>query len=306
MRRVFLTGASGYVGSLLLERLAGLPDVERVTGVALAPPSAALPPKARFIEMDIRSAQLAEVMAGHDVVVHTACVVLWLAKMPAREREDINRNGLLNVASAAVANGVQRFVQASSVAAYDPSLVRGRTGIAEDFPLGRGSSPFYYWNTKAEAERILAKALRGRMVLTTLRPNHIIGPRNRALVADYRWGAVNFIGRNPRRQFVHEEDVASAFVLAVQKEMPGAFNVVPDDHVLQSDMWKILGRRIVPRISLGLGRRVAAVLWRYFGTTAHPDWIDDMVMDFTASNAKLKGMGWKPRFGTAEAIRSAL
>jgi hypothetical protein len=31
-----------------------------------------------------------------------------------------------------------------------------------------------------------------------------------------------------------------------------------------------------------------------------------MLMDFTGSNAKLKSTGWKPRYGSAEALRSAL
>ena len=38
--RVFLTGASGYLGSLLAERLAELPEVENITGIALEAPVA--------------------------------------------------------------------------------------------------------------------------------------------------------------------------------------------------------------------------------------------------------------------------
>ncbi|MBU6410191.1 MAG: NAD-dependent epimerase/dehydratase family protein, partial [Verrucomicrobia bacterium] len=224
--RIFLTGASGYLGSLLAERLMDLPEVEGLTGVALTEPGESWPARAKFIQMDIRSPQLPALMAGHDVIVHTACIVLWPAKMSAAERDDINLNGARNVAQAARAGNARRFVHASSMAVYDPMLARGKTGVTEDFPLGKGDSPFYYWNAKAEAERILAEILGSSTILTFLRPIYIIGPRNRAVVQSYRENAINFLGRNPRRQFVHEEDVAAAFVQAVRTDMPGAFNVV--------------------------------------------------------------------------------
>src|SRR5271170_6799009 len=155
--RVFLTGSSGYVGSLLLESLAESPAIESITGIALKSPTRPLPAKAKFMQMDIRSADLTTVMAGHDVVVHTACIVLWPAKMSKTERDDINLNGVRKVAQAALANKVSRFVHASSMAAYDPLLSRGKTDMTETFPLGKGDSSFYYWNGKASAERILTE-----------------------------------------------------------------------------------------------------------------------------------------------------
>ncbi|HUA68983.1 MAG TPA: NAD-dependent epimerase/dehydratase family protein, partial [Candidatus Saccharimonadales bacterium] len=228
--RIFLTGASGYLGSLLAERLAELPEVENITGIALTPAVAALPAKVKFKQMDMRSPDLATVMTGHDVVVHTACIVLWLAKMTVTERDDINLNGVRNVAQAALANKVQHFIHTSSMAAYDPNLARGKSDVTEDFPIGKGDSSFYYWNAKAAAEQILTEMFRlSNVVLTFLRPIYIIGPRNRANAKSYRKNATNFPGRNPRRQFVHEEDVAAAFTHALRTKISGAYNVVPDD-----------------------------------------------------------------------------
>lgn len=304
--RIFLTGANGYLGSLLTERLAQMPEVEEVTGIGLSERHVTMPPKTKFIQMDIRSPDLTQAMAGHDVVVHTACVVLWLAKMSAQERDDINLNGVKNVALAARANGVRRFVHTSSMAAYDPDLARGKTGISEDFPLGRGHSAFYYWNAKAEAERILCETLDSSTLLTFLRPIYIIGPRNRKVVESYRKNAIMFPGQNPRRQFIHEEDVAGAFIQAIRTEMPGAFNVVPDDFIRLGDLWKSVGSKFVPSLPVGIARFITALRWRYFGSDVHPSWVEDMLVDFTASNAKLKAAGWKLRYNSAEALNSAL
>jgi nucleoside-diphosphate-sugar epimerase len=304
--RVFLTGASGYVGGLLVERLAQSPDIERITGIGLTMPSSPLPPKANFIKMDIRSPDVTNLMAGHDVVVHTACIVLWPAKMPAKERDDINLNGVRRMAEAALRSEVRRFVHASSMAAYDPALVGGRTEIKEDFPLGKGDSPFYYWNAKAEAERILTQTLGTSTVLTLLRPIYIIGPRNQSTLKSYQQNAVKILGHNPRRQFVHEEDVASAFVQAVLTDMPGAFNVVSDDFIRLNDVWEIVRAKSVSTLPLWLARLITWVRWRCFGSTVHPSWVEDMLVDFAGSNAKLKKTGWRPSCGSAEALRSAL
>ena len=92
--RVFLTGLSGYFGETLAICLSQAPDVEWVTGISRTTPRTQLPAKVQFVSMDIRSPHLPAVMAGHDVVMHTAAIVLWPARLPAAERDDINLRGL--------------------------------------------------------------------------------------------------------------------------------------------------------------------------------------------------------------------
>jgi nucleoside-diphosphate-sugar epimerase len=305
--RVFLTGASGYLGGVLAAHLDRLPEVESITGVGLNAPGGTLPAKVRFRQLDIRSPDLAAAMAGHQVVIHTACVVLWSARMPARVRDDINLNGTRNVAQAALANGVHRFLHASSMAVYDPRLARGQSGVAEDFPKGGPDPFFYYWSTKAGVEQILTETLAGRgTVLTLLRPIYIVGPRNRCTVAGLRANAANLRGFDPRRQFIHEDDVAAAFLQALATDLPGPYNVVPDDFLRMSEVWPMVGRRFVPTLPAALAQAITALRWRWLGSPVHPSWVADMLVDFTGSNARLKSTGWRPRHTSAEALRSAL
>jgi nucleoside-diphosphate-sugar epimerase len=70
--RVFLTGVSGYLGSMLAESLTQEPEIDSITGIDLLPPTTSLPAKAEFVQMDIRSPDLVSAVAGHEVVVHTA------------------------------------------------------------------------------------------------------------------------------------------------------------------------------------------------------------------------------------------
>jgi UDP-glucose 4-epimerase len=303
--RVFITGAGGYLGGVLVHHLAQLPEVEEITGIGLTRPLLAVD-KMKFHLMDIRSPALTEIMAGHEVVIHTACVVLWSANMSAKERDDINLRGTHNVARAALANGVRRFVHASSMAVYDPHLLRGQTDVTEDFSRGTGNSSFYYWNAKAAAEPILTDTLAKAVTLTFLRPIYIIGPRNRKVVESYRKNAVKFPGLNPRRQFIHEDDVAAAFIQAVRTDMPGAFNVVPDNFVRLNEVWKTVGAKFVPKLPLSMASFITAMRWRFLGSPIHPSWVEDMLLDFTGSNTKLKKTGWMPRYDSTAALRSAL
>lgn len=305
--RVFLTGINGYLGSVLAEHFSGIPEIESLTGIDVIPPKRPLPQKVRFVQMDVRSPELAKVMAGHDVVVHTAFVVLWPAKMPAAERDDINLNGTRNVAEAAVANRVKRFVYSSSDAAYDQFLLRGQTNVTEDFPLGKGNFSSYYCNAKASIEPMLtATVVSAGITLTMFRLGYIIGPRNTATIQSLRGNAVTLLGHNPRSQYVHEDDVAAAFAQAVLTDMPGAYNLDPDDYLRLSEVQKIVGVKRAPTAPAWVARLIMSVSWRYFGSPTHPSWLDVMLVNFTLSNAKLKATGWKPKCNSTESLRSAM
>ncbi|NJN81214.1 MAG: NAD-dependent epimerase/dehydratase family protein [Caldilineaceae bacterium] len=304
--RVCVTGAGGYLGRVLVEHFSRLPEVESITAVDLAPPAGALPVIARFVEMDVRSPGIADVIAGHQAVVHTAFVVQWPANMSARERQEINLTGTRNVAQAAVANRVRRFIYASSVAAYDPELARGQSVLDENFPLGRGLSPFYYANDKAATERDLATLLANPdIILTSLRPHFIVGPGRIETVAALRASNIVFRGHDPRLQFVHEDDVAAAFVQALLTEMPGAFNVVPDDAMRLSQLLHSLGQRRPRQAPLWAARLYLWITWRYRASPTHPSWLEGILTDATASNLRLRATGWAPRFSCEQALAAS-
>jgi nucleoside-diphosphate-sugar epimerase len=164
----------------------------------------------------------------------------------------------------------------------------------------------YYWNNKAITEKILTEILASSSVtLTLLRMPYIIGPCNRATIPGFRKDAALFPGRNPRTQFVHENDVAQAFAQAIRTDMPGAFNVVPDDYIRLSDVYNVMGAKPIT-VPVWLAKLITTIRWRFLGSPTHPSWVQATLVDFTASNTKLKAKGWRPHFNCAEAIRTAL
>src|SRR4051794_15589503 len=69
--RIVVTGATGNVGTSVVESLARDPIVTEVVGLARRMPSGA-PPKVRFVTADIRTDALAPHFDGADAVVHLA------------------------------------------------------------------------------------------------------------------------------------------------------------------------------------------------------------------------------------------
>jgi nucleoside-diphosphate-sugar epimerase len=123
--KVFITGAGGYLGSVLATHLASMEDIDCITGIVHNTlPRTPLPSKVNLVKMDIRSPEIMDVMTGHDFVIHSASSSGGSQNV-CDGCDDINFNGTRNVALAAIQNRVQGFIYASSIAAYDPIQTLG-------------------------------------------------------------------------------------------------------------------------------------------------------------------------------------
>ena len=114
---VAVTGPTGDIGRSLLRALERNPAVGRVSAMARRPfdPSAEGLHKVEYRRADVLDADaVSEVIAGADVVVHLAFMIMG----GAQDTTEINLTGSRNVFNAAIDAGVARLVYASSVAAY--------------------------------------------------------------------------------------------------------------------------------------------------------------------------------------------
>ena len=115
--RIVVTGATGNVGTSVVEALGRDDRVEQIVGVARRLPGWT-PPRTEWVSADIAQDDLGPLFAGADVVIHLA----WLIQ-PSRDDaalERVNVHGSRRVFEAASAAGVSRLVHASSVGVYSP------------------------------------------------------------------------------------------------------------------------------------------------------------------------------------------
>jgi nucleoside-diphosphate-sugar epimerase len=169
-KRVFITGANGFIGRALAQRYRGL-------GAEVSGTDFTADPAWGVVAGDVRRPeQWRKQLAGVDLVIHAAAVVSMVA--PMRAAWDVNCNGTRRLLTACRELGVARFVQLSSVAAFGFDFP---VNADESHPLiTTGNS---YVDTKISSEHtVLAAHAGGELDCTIIRPGDVYGPASRPWV----------------------------------------------------------------------------------------------------------------------------
>ena len=296
--RVTVTGASGSLGRCVVARLCESPGVDAV----LALDRVSLPfqhPKLEARICDVRDPELAEQFRGSTCVVHLAFIVEHGSR-DAAATEAINLGGTHNVFDAAAAAGVDQMVYASSVAAYGFHDDTDGVLLDESAKI-RGNEGFYYGAHKAAIEQWLDgfETRHPEIRVARLRPSIFLGEGSARSVDALRRPLHFYLaGPEPRAQITHQDDVADAFVLAVEKGAAGAFNVANEEPLTMREMGRAMGKR-----SLRLPQGVLALYrlaWRAKLVDVDPVWLETASgRTLIASSEKIRNeLGWKPRWET--------
>jgi UDP-glucose 4-epimerase len=313
--RVVVTGASGNVGTSLLQALAGEPRVDEVVGLARRRPEVDLP-KVTWSTADVVADDLAGVFTGADAVVHLA----WLIQ-PSRDWAALWRTNVVGserVFRAVAEAGVGALVYASSVGAYSPGP-KDRL-VDESWPT-HGIPTSEYSRDKAYTERLLDVFERDHpgVRVVRLRPALIfkrgaaseirrffLGPLVPGALA--RPGAIPVVPRHDRLrvQAVHSLDVGEAYRLAVVGDARGAFNLAADPVLDARTIGQVLQARPVG-VPAPVLRAAAGVTWRLRLQPISPDWVDlglqSPLLDAGRARSEL---GWRPRHTATEALEDLL
>ena len=170
-RRVLVTGAAGFLGSHVVERLLGEGDRVRALARAQNVPRWLEGSGAELVVGDVTDPALQALLTRDmDVVVHVASLVTEVAVTDA-EYFRVNTEASASLARQAAASGVRRFVFVGSISVHRPNTGRP---LDERSPLEPEDA---YAASKAEAERRLATiAAETGMGVVVVRPSRIYGP----------------------------------------------------------------------------------------------------------------------------------
>ena len=257
---VFLTGATGFVGGHVLERLL---DAGYDVRALVRRPDTRLGPDVRTVVGDVREAgRLVNAMRGARYLVHCAAEYSF-APAARAALESTNVAGTAGLLEAARLAGIERAVVTSSSATVGPAP-EGRVATEEDVAQDGGSG---YHHSKLAQERV---AVAARVPTVLLLPTAPIGPRDRKptptgqIVVDYARGRL--FAKPPRGgiNIVAVEDVALAHVAALRLGRPRERYLLGGANLSLDALWTLLARatgRPVPawRAPLGLALAVAHV-----------------------------------------------
>lgn len=281
MHRIVITGASGYVGAMLVAEFEKRADVEAIFAIDKEPISELYTAgdKITFVQANLADGEQwiakAEAFAP-TIVIHTA----WQIREMYGEKEKQwkwNIGGSDNVFDFAFrVQSVQKLIDFSTVAsygAYASNTLEYRFKEEDGFR----ESDYLYAEEKRIAEKHLEEKFaaaneKGSHVpkIAIVRPAAITGPRGRysrirfglqaALAGQLKENPVHRIisalvsfvpvTKKWLRQFIHEDDVVGIITVLAFEELKTpyeAFNICPPgDPVLGPDMAKAVGKKTLP------------------------------------------------------------
>ncbi|MGI8730067.1 MAG: SDR family NAD(P)-dependent oxidoreductase [Solirubrobacteraceae bacterium] len=225
-RTVLVTGAGGFIGGHLVERL--VRDGARVRAFCrynsrndrgtLAWLAPEIQREIDVVMGDLRDVEsVSGAVAGVEVVFHLgAQIAIPYSYVNARDYLETNVLGTLNVAQAALAHDVRRLVHTSTSEVYGTAQT---TPITESHPL-EAQSP--YAASKIGADKLIDSFHRSHgLPAVIVRPFNTYGPRQSAraviptIITQALTGPVVRLGAlDPRRDLTYVADTAAGFVAA--------------------------------------------------------------------------------------------
>jgi nucleoside-diphosphate-sugar epimerase len=313
--RVVVTGASGNVGTSVLEALGQEPAVEKIVGLSRRVPEVEMP-KVEWIAADVVDDELEPIFDGADAVIHLA----W-AIQPGRDEgvtERINVEGSRRVFEATAAAKVPALVHASSVGAYSPGPKQRR--VDESWAV-EGIKTSFYSRHKAACESLLdgLEIRAPELRIVRMRPGLIFkseaaseirrlfaGPFLPGFLIQKRF--VPLIPRVARLRFqaVDSRDVGQAYRQAVVRDVHGAFNIAAEPEIGVEELCEFFGARSFP-LPAGVLRGAASLSWKLRLQPTPPGWLDLAlgVPSMDTSRAR-EELGWEPSVASLDALEDLL
>lgn len=259
--KIFVTGATGFIGSKLCMKLADFGHHVHALYRSESKASILSHPAIHLFKGDIMDCRsLKTAMDGCQQIYHTAAFTdVWI-KDESRIYE-LNVTGTLNILNAALETGIKDIVISSTAGVFGPSY----NGIEVTEKSIRQMDFFIeYERTKAIAEEKALGFANNGMNIRVVNPTRVYGPgvlnpsnSVTKLIASYiagKWRIIPGDG-NSVGNYVFIDDVVNGHLLAMKNGKSGEKYILGGDNISYSDFFNLLGeisgkRRLMLRVPL--------------------------------------------------------
>ncbi|HEV8247695.1 MAG TPA: NAD-dependent epimerase/dehydratase family protein [Polyangiaceae bacterium] len=306
-RNVAVTGAASFLGANLIGLLEESESVRGIVSLDLTPPRTA-GPKTRVYELDLidptAEERVAEIFAAEsvDTVVHLAFLPSPThASAYAHEFESV---GTMHLINACRRTRIGKFVIWSQTLLYGAHPTNPNF-LSEKHPLrARRSAPYFSDKIEAENEALRFGKPGQARIVTILRTAPILGPTVDNFLTRYlgRRFVPTVLGFDPLWQFLHEADAVAAFKIAVERDVPGIYNITPDGVLPLSTVIRVVGRTQLP-LPRSIADTIGGALWLAQVAEAPPAFFDYLQYVCVADGSLAKKtMGFRPLYTSREAL----
>ncbi len=254
-----VTGASGHVGTVLVDRL--LREGKQVRCLALPGEERDVPAAANIFTGDVRDAEslvpFFDVPDGTDAVLIHCAAKITIASEEDPEVWNVNVRGTENVLRLAADRGVGRVIYVSSVHAIPlirkPAVISEVNSFSPDLVRGQ------YAKSKAAASQIALDHAAKGLNISIVHPSGVIGPgdtkvRNH-MIRTIRAIAAGRITSAPEGgyDFVDSRDVADGILSCVDRGRAGECYILSGHYITIRQLIEIV------RVIKGKGGRVSVI-----------------------------------------------
>ena len=309
-RKVLVTGAGGFIGSHLVDRLVRQGAKVRAFvrynsrgdhGLLRTLPQE-IQSSLKIISGDLRDNDaVSKAVSGCDTVFHLGAVIsIPYSYVHPLETTSSNVMGTLNMLLACRDQEVRRLVHTSTSEVYGTAR---RVPISEDHPL-QGQSP--YSAGKIGADKLAESFYRSyELPVVTVRPFNTFGPRQSAravipaiITQALTQDVIRLGSLDPRRDFTYVADTVRGFLLAAQIDshdlIGNVFNLGSGEDIsiadLVTEIGELLGRDLPVEID---AQRIRPA--------------QSEVMRLVADNRLAKNtFGWQPRYSLSQGLEETV
>jgi dihydroflavonol-4-reductase len=260
---VIVTGASGLLGSIIVEHFAS----RKITVTGLYNETKPTQASVNWVQCNVTDApSLNKIFSGAECVIHTAAVVSFAQKQKQRMHL-VNVEGTANIVNTCLTNGVKKLIHISSVAAIGKPA--SQTIIDEKTPWTHAGKPSNYGESKHLAELEVFRGEAEGLSVATINPSIILAAgnhhRSSGKIIQYVQDERPFYV-DGYLNYVDARDVAEMAWSLYQREKISGRYIASAGTVTWKELFSEIGQRLGKKpphikVSPTMARVAAAVEW---------------------------------------------